>query len=126
MMLRSRMKASSCITDLGAKILPAIAALLLTTFPAGAEQAERPVAYLETDCRYVMSDDPQAALVSEPIGKTWFPRGDIFRPLLADMKQPAKGGRYYPPSLHSCSPLFPPGLKRLKDPWPILKPTAGM
>ncbi len=88
MMLRSRMKVSSFITDLGAKILPAIAALLLTTFPAGAEEAERPVAYLETDCRYVMSDDPQAALVSEPIGKTWFPRGDIFRPLLADPKQP--------------------------------------
>ncbi len=88
MMLRSRMKASSCITDLGAKILPAIAALLLTTFPAVAEEAETPVAHVETDCRYVMSHDPHAAEGSDPLGKVWFPDGGLFRPLLADMKQP--------------------------------------
>ena len=87
MMLRSRMTVSSCVTDLGAKILGATAALLLATFPSAAGELEAPVAYVETDCRYV-SDDPQAARDSAPLGKKWFPHGDIFRPLLADIKQP--------------------------------------
>ena len=87
-MARSRIQVSSIVSDLGGKVFPSLAAILFATFPAVAEGPERSEVYIETDCRYVMSDDPQAALVSEPIGKTWFPRGDIFRPLLADMKQP--------------------------------------
>ena len=82
---RSRMNVSSYMTALGAKISCAIAALLLATFPAVAQERETHVAYVETDCRYVTS---QAARGSDPLGTAWLPHGDIFRPLLADMKQP--------------------------------------
>ncbi len=77
-----------CVTNLGAKILRAIATLLLATFPAAAAEREAPVAYVESDCRYVTSEDPQAVRGSAPLGKVWFPHGDIFRPILADPKQP--------------------------------------
>ena len=83
-MLGSRMTVSS---GLGAKIVGAIAALLLAAFPAVAE-VETPVADLETDCRYLTGKDLRAARGSDPLGKVWLPHGDIFRPLLADMKQP--------------------------------------
>jgi hypothetical protein len=34
-----------------------LAVFLLATFPAVAEEAERPETYLESDCRYVMRSD---------------------------------------------------------------------
>ncbi len=86
--IRSRMTVSSCVTNLGAKILGAIAVLLLAAFPAVAGEAKTPAAAFETDCRYLTSEDLRAARDSGPLGKLWFPHGDIFRPLIADMKQP--------------------------------------
>ena len=62
-------------------------ALLLATVPVGAEEPESRGA-VETDCRYLTAGHPQAALDPGPVGKVWFPQGDIFRPPLADMKQP--------------------------------------
>ncbi len=89
MMLSSRNRTPvPCVTDLGAMTLGAIAALLLATVPAGAEEPNKPGAFVETDCRYLTSGHPQAALDPVPLGKVWFPHDDIFRPLLADMKQP--------------------------------------
>lgn len=66
----------------------ALLALLLAASPAAAEEALRPTSFVEIDCRYLTRYDPEAVPNPGPSGKLWFPDDDVFRPLLADMKQP--------------------------------------
>ena len=40
------------------------------------------------DCRYLTTENPDSARDSEHLGSTWFPQGDLFRPPIADMRQP--------------------------------------
>ena len=41
-----------------------------------------------TDCRYLTTENPGIAFDSQHLGSVWFPQGDLFRPPLADMRQP--------------------------------------
>lgn len=68
-MFSFRMRVLLCTNDLGAKMLIAIVALLLANSPIVAEETGSPLAPVETDSRYVMSDDSQAARNSDPLGK---------------------------------------------------------
>lgn len=79
---------NSYLTALRFRALCAIAALVLASFPAAGAEPGTPGAFIETDCRYRMRGDPQAAADAQALGKVWFPQEDVFRPLLADMKQP--------------------------------------
>jgi len=62
--------------------------LVLAAFPAAAQGPSRPTSFLETDCRYLTSYDSEDVPHSAPPGKLWLPDGDLFRPLMADLKQP--------------------------------------
>ena len=41
-----------------------------------------------TDCRYLTIENPELAFDDRAPGGTWFPQGDLFRPPLADLRQP--------------------------------------
>ncbi len=41
-----------------------------------------------TDCRYLTTENPGFAFDADHLGEVWFPEGDLFRPILADMRQP--------------------------------------
>lgn len=85
---RSPEEVASFLADLASWTLRAIGALALASFPAVAAEPGARGAFIETDCRYRLRGDPQAAADTEPLGRVWFPREDVFRPLVADMKQP--------------------------------------
>ncbi len=40
------------------------------------------------DCRYLTTENPDLARDSEHLGSRWFPQGGLFRPPIADMRQP--------------------------------------
>ena len=40
-----------------------------------------------TDCRYLTTENREIAFDSTHLGSVWFPEGDLFRPLMADMRQ---------------------------------------
>jgi len=72
----------------------AILLLASTAVPAGEQSAQggdatsREVLRDVTDCRYLTSENPELAFDGRAPGGTWFPRGDLFRPPVADLRQP--------------------------------------
>ena len=60
-----------------------------------------------TDCRYLPTENPELAFDDRAPGGTWFPQGDLFRPLLADLRQP----RFYlsPRRVHFEGDALPAG-----------------
>lgn len=40
-----------------------------------------------TDCRYLTTENPGIAFDAADLGDIWFPEGDLFRPLMADLRE---------------------------------------
>ena len=82
----------------GTRSLVIVILLLATTVPASriahaeaeaSSEAERNGIFRDvTDCRYLTTEAPGIAFDRRHLGSEWFPPGDRFRPLLADMRQP--------------------------------------
>ena len=60
---------------------------LLGAAPSIADENDAAL-YGVVDCRYLMSENPELTHFSERLGSSWFPQGGLFRPPLADMRQP--------------------------------------
>ena len=61
---------------------------LCVTCVVGTAWAQGESASSQMDCRFLTTEDPESARRAEPLKTEWLPRDDIFRPILADPKQP--------------------------------------
>ena len=81
-------------------IFTALALALSILFASGSARAE------VSDCRYLTTESPESAAERSGREVGWFPAGGIFRPLLADLRQPRfyaglRSADFPPPSLPS-------------------------
>ena len=91
--LKRVLKRRTLVRRLAAQLFP-ILLLANTAFPAGEEPKEdradtaRDMLNSVTDCRYLTTENPELAFDDRAPGGTWFPQGDLFRPPVADLRQP--------------------------------------
>ena len=67
------------------RVAIAIGLALTGVQPATADHSDEAL-HEVTDCRYLVTENPDLAFDSRHVGGVWFPQGGLFRPLLAELE----------------------------------------